>query len=94
MFFLYKLVFVIFNNNRTLGMIITKTYWQEEYSLKKQLLHSVLYTASFSTLLFWVYFPFDLFIANILILQIPTILLKNMTFHEYLSGGMKAIKKS
>lgn len=71
LFLVYKLMFMLFNKNRTLGMIITKTYWKKEYPFWKQLLHTILYTASFSTLIFWIFFPFDVLIANIIILQLP-----------------------
>ena len=92
-FFLYKILFLFFNENRTIGMMIMKTYWKEKYPLSKQITHAFLYTASFSTLLFWVFFPFDLFLANIILLQLPSIKLRRMTFHEYLSGEMQGVKK-
>lgn len=93
LFLLYKFIIVIFNNNRSVGMIITKTYWKEKYPLKNQIFHAILYTVSFSTLLFWVYFPFDLFLINMLLLQLPTIILKGTTFHGYLAGNMLTVKK-
>lgn len=94
MFFIYKLVFLFFNDNRTIGMMITKTYWKKEYPLRNQLIHAVLYTLSFSTLLFWIFFPFDLFLENILLFQLPSMKLTGMTLHEYLSGKMEGVKKS
>ena len=93
LFFFYKIAFILFNKNRTIGMIITNTCWQREYPFWKQFLHALLYTASFSTLLFWVVFPFDIFLVNMFFLQLPTIILRKMTFHEFLVGGMEAIKK-
>ena len=74
-------------------MMILNIHWKEKYPLKNQLIHSVLYTASFSTLLFWVWFPLDLFLINMLLLQLPTILLTGTTFHGYLSGNMVTVKK-
>lgn len=93
LFLSYKLIFLFFNKNRTLGMMITQTYWKKEYPLRKQLLHAFLYTLSFSTLLFWIVFPFDLFLLNILFLQLPTLYLAGMTFHEFIVGGMEAVKR-
>ncbi|MBI2507654.1 hypothetical protein HYV89_01745 [Candidatus Woesearchaeota archaeon] len=93
LFLLYKLIFVFFNKNRTFGMMITKTYWKKKYKIKQQVIHAVLYTASFSTLLFWIFFPFDLFLVNILLIQLPSMKLTGMTLHEYLCGGMQGIKR-
>lgn len=93
LFLLYKLVIIFFNGNRSLGMIITKTYWKREYPLKNQLLHALLYTLSLSTLLFWIFFPFDLFLANMLLIQLPSIILTGTTFHRYISGNMVTVKK-
>ncbi len=88
----YQIAIILFNKNVSLGMTITKTRWKKEYSLYNQFIHAALYTASFSTLLFWVYFPFDLFLFNILFLQIPTILLTGSTLHGYLAGKMTTVK--
>ncbi len=93
LFFLYKLTIIFFNGNRSLGMMITKTYWKKKYPLKNKILHAVLYTLSFSTLLFWVFFPFDLFLVNMLLIQLPSVILTGTTFHAYLSGKMMTVKK-
>lgn len=93
LFFVYKLVIIFFNKNRSLGMLVTNTYWKKKYPLNQQIFHSVLYTSSFSTLLFWIYFPFDLFLFNMLFFQIPTLYFKKTTFHGYIAGNMVTIKK-
>ena len=90
-FLLYKLGVVFFNKGRSLGMMLTKTHWKENYPLHKHLLHSFWYALSFSTLLFWIFFPFDIFFLNML-LQYFFIKKKGMTLSEYLSGGMEAVK--
>ena len=90
--FIYQIIIILFNKNISLGMIITKTRWKEEYPLLNQFIHAVLYTLSFSTLLFWIYFPFDLFLVNILLIQLPSILLTGSTLHGYLAGKMTTIK--
>ena len=91
LFFIYNLFFLLFNKNRCLGMIITKTRYKKEYPKWRHLLYDTLYTLSFSTLLFWVFFPFDLFLFNMLILQLPTLIFKRTTLHGYLAGGITSI---
>jgi len=92
-FFIYNLFFLIFNKNRALGMIILKTYWKKNYPFINCFIFIILYTLSFSTLLFYIYFPLDLFWANMLFLQLPTIILKKTTFHGWLSGNMIGVKR-
>lgn len=94
LFFVYQIAIILFNKNISLGMIVTHSRWKYEYSLPNQFIHTVLYTISFSTLLFWVYFPFDLFLANMLLVQVPSILLTGSTFHGYLAGKMITIKST
>lgn len=93
LFLLYNLIFLAFNNSRCLGMILMETYYDKRYPKINQLLYILLYTASFSTLLFWFYFPFDLFLLNVVILQIPTILINGTTIHGYISGNIKTVTK-
>jgi hypothetical protein len=92
-FWLYNILFLLFNKNRDLGMIIMETYWKEGYPIKNQLLYSVLYTLSFATIVIWVFFPFDLLIANLLLLQLPMVITKKTTLHGYLSGDMVTVKR-
>ncbi len=92
-FFLISILFMIFNKNRDLGMILMKTYWKKEYSIRQELVYNLLYTLSFSTLFVKIYLPFDLFIINILLIQLPTVLITRTTLHGYLSGKMTTIKK-
>jgi hypothetical protein len=73
-------------------MIILKARWKGDNSYWNFLLFISLYTLSFSTLLFYIVFPFDLFLINMILLQIPTIILKKTTFHGFLSGNMIGIK--
>jgi len=89
----YNLIVLTFNQNRCIGMMVMKTHWAARYSVASQLAYAVLYTASFATLFFSVYFPFDLFLFNILLLQLPTYLIKGTTFHGYLSGNMETVRK-
>jgi len=90
-FFVYNLVCMVFNENVCLGMMLMKTRYAREYSLSRHVLYVMLYTLSFSSLLFWIFFPLDLFLVNMLLLQLPTILIKKTTLHGYLSGNITTI---
>ena len=87
-FFLYNLSFILLTKNRCLGMIILGIKWKEEYPLKQQIIYVLLYTLSFSTVVIWIYFPFDLLFFNLLFIQLPTVILTGSTLHGYLSGRM------
>lgn len=90
-FFLYNLFFIIVFKNRDLGMMIVKTYWKKDYPIANQLLFAILYTLSFATLFIWIWFPFDLFIFNMVCVQLPFVLLTGTTLHGYLSGKMVTV---
>ena len=91
-FFIYALIFAMSNKGRDFGMIIIGTYWKENYPLKNHIIYSILYTLSFSTLFFHFYFPFDLFLFNLMFLQLPLIAISGTTLHGYLSGKMVTVK--
>lgn len=78
-FLLYCLFISIFNKGIYPYMALSGEKWKENYPLKKHVIHSVLYTLSFSTLLFSIFFPFDVFIFNMLLLQLPMLIFKKMT---------------
>ena len=92
-FFSYNLIFFIFNENKCLGMIIMKADYKEEYPKLNQFVYIILYTASFSTLLFWFFFPFDLFLFTMIFVQLPTVIIKRTTLHVYLSGNITTVVK-
>ena len=73
-------------------MIIGKTYYKENYPIKNLIIYSFLYTLSFVTLFFHIFFYLDIFLINMLFIQIPCILLTKTTFHGYLSGGITTVK--
>jgi len=77
---------------RCLGMRIIGTRWARRYAAKQQALYTVLYTLSFATLFIHVFFPFDLFLANMLFLQVPSIYLTGTTMHGFLAGGMRTVR--
>jgi hypothetical protein len=78
---------------RCFGMRIFGTHWAKTYSNAQKILYSILYTLSLSTLLFYISFPFDIFLLNMLFLQLPCILLTGTTLHGYLSGNMRTVVK-
>jgi len=91
-FFLYNLSFIFLTKNRCLGMIILHFHWKKVYPIKQQVLYVFLYTLSFSTIVIWILFPFDLLIFNLLFIQLPTVLLTGSTLHGYLCGRMSGYK--
>lgn len=72
------------------GMRLFGTEWGRQYPRLQRNLYSLLYTASFATLFFSYAMPFDIFVFNMLILQVPSLLLTGTTFHGYLAGGMRS----
>lgn len=87
----YDLGIAVFNNNRCLGMIIMGTYWNKEYSMKQRIIYALLYTLSYATVVFYIFFPFDLLIVNLFLLQLPFVILKKTTLHGYLSGNISTV---
>ena len=93
LFFLYNLSFIFLTKNRCLGMILLNIHWKEEYTLKNQIIYVFLYSLSFSTIVIWIFFPFDLLLFNLLCIQLPCVLITGTTLHGYLSGKMSGYKK-
>ena len=91
-FFLYNCIFE-FAYNRCLGMMLFKTYYEKEKTQLQKVLYSFFYTMSFSTLLFYIWFPFDLLILNLALIQLPFVLLTENTLHGYVSGKTKTVRK-
>lgn len=89
--FIYTVVFLFLNDNRCVGMLVVGTQWERQYPIWRFLIWTVLYAASFATLLWWVWFPFDLLLINMLVLQLPFILLTKTTFHGFVAGRMTTI---
>jgi len=92
LFLLENLVSIAFFEYRLPGMVLQHTHWKHSYCTRNQLLHAALYTASFASVLFWVWFPGDLLLFNLLLLQLPCILRTQTTLHGWLSGGMVDVK--
>jgi hypothetical protein len=92
LFFFYNLIFVFTKDHRCIGMKILTIYWKEKYSTKKLLIYTLLYTLSFSTIVIWILFPFDLLIFNLIAIQLPCVLKTGTTLHGYLSGKISGYK--
>ncbi|RJO59384.1 hypothetical protein C4546_02480 [Candidatus Parcubacteria bacterium] len=90
-FLLYNLVFEI-RYNRCLGMILFGTRYDQPRKLWQKIVYSIFYTLSFSTLLFFLWFPFDLLMVNLIFIQLPFVLITQTTFHGFISGNIKTIK--
>jgi hypothetical protein len=93
LFFLENLVPIIFFDYRLPGMLLQGTYWKMQYPKRNQLVHAILYTASFSTMLFWIWFPGDILLINLTLLQLPCVLFSGTTLHGLLAGNMVDIKR-
>jgi hypothetical protein len=91
-FFIHNLTFLFLNKRRLFGMIVMKTTYAKRYSTAQLLSYASLYSLSFSSLLFWIFFPLDIFLFNMLLLQLPTVILKKTTLHGYLSGNITSVK--
>ena len=85
LFLLYNLSFIFLTKNRCLGMILLGVHWKKEYPVKQQVLYAFLYSLSFSTLVIWIFFPFDLLLFNLLLIQLPCVLKTGTTLHGYMS---------
>ena len=88
----YLAVALFTPRHRSLGMMVAGLDWREPYSLARLARYAILYLLSLSTLLFWIWVPFDLFLANILLIQLPCVLLTGTTLHGFLSGGVTTAK--
>lgn len=91
-FLLYNLVFELFFYKRDPGMIFVGTFYEHQRTTLQKILYVILYTLSFSTLLFYIWVPFDLFLINILFIQLPCVLITKNTFHGFLAGNVKTVK--
>jgi|GEM_PF-710601 len=94
LFFLENIMSMIFFEYRLPGMLVQRSIWQCKYTKLNQMIHAIMYTASFATMLFWVWVPGDLLLFNILLLQLPCVLLTKTTFHGLIAGNMVDVKQS
>lgn len=88
LFLAYQLIVALSPKHIDLGDLVTGSRWIEKYPLKNHVIFTFLYSLSFSTFVVWVFFPFDLLIFNLLLIQLPFVLKTGYTPHAYLSGKM------
>ncbi len=93
-FLAYQLIAALSPTHRDLGDLITKTHWIKTYPLKNHVAFAFLYTASFSTVFIWLFFPLDILLINLLFIQLPFVLKTGYTLHGYLSGKMVGTRQS
>lgn len=92
-FLLENLACIALCQYRLPGMLVQGAFWCRPWPRRNQCLHAILYTASFASLLFWVWVPLDLFLFNMLLLQLPALRLTGTTLHGWLAGGMVDCKR-
>jgi hypothetical protein len=92
LFLAYQLIIALLPAHKDLGNLLTKTTWIKKYPLKNHVIFALLYTFSFSTILIWIFFPFDLLLVNLLFIQLPFIQKTGYTLHGFLSGKMSGKK--
>ena len=93
LFFICCMFFQIFNKNQDLGMFLAGTKWKKDYPFKNQLIYNILYTLSFATLFFRVHFFLDVFLVNMLMIQLPFVLVTGTTAHGYFAGKMVTVRE-
>lgn len=87
-FLAYQLSVLLFPGRSSIGAVLTHTVWDKTYPIKNHVIYAFLYSLSFSTLVIWIVFPFDLLLINLLFIQLPFVKLTGHTLHGYLSGKM------
>jgi hypothetical protein len=92
-FMIYQIAVVFTRTRQSIGMKLLGIRWAKNYSLKDHLIFAILYSASFATIVIWIFFPFDLLIFNLLFIQLPMVLTTGYTLHGYLSGKMYGVKE-
>ncbi len=95
---LEKFVASFFNAIIALGLSVPfliiwgpNLYWRKHYTFRQHIKFNIFYTLSFSTIMLYVWFPLDLLILNLLLIQLPMSLITGTTLHGYLSG-METVK--
>lgn len=91
-FFFYELAFMLLaKDGRDLGMRVVGSRWRKNYSNRRKVVYTIFYTASFASIFFWVRYPFDLLLMNLLLIQLPSVLLSGTTFHGWIAGMTSVI---
>jgi hypothetical protein len=86
LFFSYMTLPGFIPGKRCLGMLAVGAYWEKEPSFGRYALYNLFYTLSFSTLLLYIWMPFDLLLINLLAIQLPMTLITHHTLHGYIAN--------
>jgi len=92
-FLTYQVVVAFTKTGQSVGMRLLNIRWAKDYPIRNRLIFAVLYSASFATIVIWIFFPFDLIIFNLLLIQLPMVLVTGYTLHGFLSGKMYGVKE-
>lgn len=91
-FFVYELLFLSIGSGRDPGMMVVGSYWQKHYSYRRKVIYAFFYAISFASVMFWVRFPLDVLVMNLLLLQLPSVLLTGTTLHGWLAGMISVVR--
>ncbi len=70
-------------------MALVGTNWKESYPQTKQFIFVIANTLSFASIFYHVFFPFDLLLFNLVLLQVPSLFYGGMYFPQYIAGKMQ-----
>lgn len=85
-FFGYETLCFMTPGKRDLGMFTIRTSWKNVPGFGRYIGYNLLYTLSFATVLWHIWFIPDLFLLNMCLIQIPFIFICNNTFHGQVTG--------
>lgn len=91
-FLIQQIIIIFMPGRRSLGMMLTNVSWNKEYKTWNHVAYALLYSLSFSTIIIWVVFPFDVMLMNLILIQLPLVHFTGYTLHGYLSGKMSGHK--
>lgn len=92
-FFVYNILCTIFEKDkRHIGLVAMHMGWDKDYSFSRHLVRIIFYTLSFATLFIWIFFPFDLFLFNILVIQNIFVHKTGTNLHGFIAG-IKSVDK-
>ncbi len=84
-FLLYELVLLFTKDKRDIGMIVVGSHWKQPFTPLQYVIYNIFYALSFATAFFYIVFPGDLLLCNLLLVQLPLIIFTKFTLHGYIS---------
>lgn len=92
-FLFYELILIFTKQKRDLGMLVIGSYWKQPFTISQYIIFNIFYALSFATLFFQIIFPGDLLLINLLLIQLPCVMLTKYTLHGYLSGMVTVVSQ-